>query len=187
MGQAVEKTIENIQQIKENDISNLIVIVFSDEATAFAERAEFVKMQKEYLIEMEDVVVVTKDEKDEIKLHQALNLTPSGAVGGSFWGLLISFLFLNPVAGAAFGAGADALSGKLDDIGINDKFMKDLAETFTPGTSALFVLVRKATPDKVLDGLKGSKGKILQTSLNKDIEEELRKVLEDKVTVLVQQ
>ena len=99
-------------------------------------------------------------------------------MGGSFWGLLIGFLFLNPLAGAAVGAGAGALSGKLADIGINDKFMKDLGETFTPGTSALFVLVRKATPDKVLDGLKGFKGKIIQTSLTKDKEEDLRKVLE---------
>ena len=99
-------------------------------------------------------------------------------MGGSFWGMLIGFLFLNPLAGAAVGAGAGALSGKFADIGINDAFMKDLAETFTPGTSALFVLVRKSTPDKVLDGLKGFKGKVLQTSLTKDKEEELRKVLE---------
>ena len=159
-------------------MSNLIVIGFSDESTAFSMRAELVKMQKEYLLEMEDVVVVTKDEKDQVKLHQAVNLTASGAVGGSFWGLLIGFLFLNPLAGAAVGAGAGALSGKLADIGINDKFMKDLGETFTSGTSALFVLVRKATPDKVLDGLKGFKGKIIQTSLTKDKEEALRKVLE---------
>jgi uncharacterized membrane protein len=159
-------------------MSNLIVIGFNDESTAFAMRAELVKMQKEYLLEMEDVVVVTKDEKDQVKLHQAVNLTASGAVGGSFWGLLIGFLFLNPLAGAAVGAGAGALSGKLADIGINDKFMKDLGETFTPATSALFVLVRKATPDKVLEGLKGFKGKIIQTSLTKDKEEELRKVLE---------
>jgi uncharacterized membrane protein len=135
-------------------------------------------MQKDYLIEMEDVVVVTKDEKDKVKLHQAVNLTASGAVGGSFWGMLIGFLFLNPLAGAAIGAGAGALGGKLSDIGINDKFMKELAETFTPGTSALFVLVRKSTPDKVLDRLKGFKGKVLQTSLTKDREEDLRRVLE---------
>jgi uncharacterized membrane protein len=159
-------------------MSNLIVIGFDDESTAFSMRAELVKMQKEYLIEMEDVVVVTKDDNDKVKLHQAVNLTASGAVSGSFWGLLIGFLFLNPIAGAAVGAGAGALGGKLADIGINDDFMKDLAETFTPGTSALFVLVRKATPDKVLDGLKGFKGKVLQTSLTKDKEEELRKVLE---------
>jgi uncharacterized membrane protein len=44
-------------------------------------QAKLAKMQKEYLIEMEDVVVVTKDEKDKIKLHQAVNLTASGAMG----------------------------------------------------------------------------------------------------------
>ena len=159
-------------------MSNLVVIGFDDETTAFEMRAELAKMQKEYLIEMEDVVVVTKDENDKVKLHQAVNLTASGAVGGTFWGMLIGFLFLNPLAGAAVGAGAGALSGKLADIGINDQFMKDLGETFKPGTSALFVLVRKATPDKVLEGLKKFKGTVIQTSLTKDKEEELQKVLE---------
>jgi len=159
-------------------MSNLVVIGFDDEATAFSMRAELAKMQKEYLIEMEDVVVVTKDEKDKIKLHQAVNLTASGAMGGGFWGMLIGMVFFNPLLGAAVGAGAGALSGKLADIGVSDTFMKELGETLTPGTSALFVLVRKATPDKVLEGLKGIKGKILQTSLTKDKEEELRKVLE---------
>ncbi len=159
-------------------MSNLVVIGFEDEASAFEMRAELAKMQKEYLIEMEDIVVVTKDEDDKVKLHQAVNLTATGAVGGSFWGMLIGFLFLNPLAGAAIGAGAGALSGKLSDIGINDKFMKELADTFRPGSSALFVLVRKATPDKVLEGLKNFKGKVLQTSLTKDKEDELRQVLE---------
>jgi uncharacterized membrane protein len=80
--------------------------------------------------------------------------------------------------GAAVGAGAGALSGKLSDIGISDKFIKELGETITPGSSALFVLVRKATPDKVLEALKGFKGKILKTSLTADKEEALREVLE---------
>jgi len=159
-------------------MSNLVVIGFDDEHTAFAMRAELAKMQKEYLIEMEDVVVVTKDDKDKVKLYQAHNLTAAGAAGGTFWGMLIGMVFLNPLLGAAVGAGAGAISGKLSDIGVSDKFMKELGETFTPGTSALFVLVRKATPDKVLAGLKGFKGKVLQTSLTKDKEEELRKVLE---------
>ena len=159
-------------------MSNLVVMGFDDETTAFAMRAELAKMQKEYLIDMEDVVVVTKDEKDKVKLHQAVNLTASGAVGGSFWGMLIGMVFLNPLLGAAVGAGAGALSGKLADIGVSDNFMKELGETLTPGTSALFVLVRKATPDKVLEGLKGFKGRVIQTSLTKDKEEELRKVLE---------
>ena len=159
-------------------MSNLVVVGFEDEHTAFAMRAELAKLQKEYLIEMEDVVVVTKNEKGKVKLHQAVNLTAAGAVGGTFWGMLIGLIFLNPLLGAAVGAGAGAISGKLSDIGISDKFMKELAETFKPGSSALFVLVRRSTPDKVLDQLKGFQGKVLKTSLSADKEEELRKVLE---------
>ena len=159
-------------------MSNLVVIGFEDEHTAFEMRAELVKLQKDYLIEMEDVVVVTKDEKGKVKLHQAVNLTAVGAVGGSFWGMLIGMIFLNPLLGAAVGAGAGALSGKLRDIGIDNNFIKELGETITPGSSALFVLVRKSTPDKVLEELKGFKGKILKTSLTADKEEAWREALE---------
>lgn len=159
-------------------MSELVVIGFQDEHTAFQLRAELAKLQKEYLIDMEDVVVVTKDEKGKVKLHQAVNLTAAGAVGGTFWGMLIGLIFLNPLLGAAVGAGAGALSGKLSDVGISDKFMKELGETLTAGTSVLFVLVRKATPDKVLEQLKGFQGKVLKTSLTADKEEKLREVLE---------
>jgi uncharacterized membrane protein len=137
-------------------------------------------MQKEYLIDMEDVVVVTKDDKGKVKLHHAQNLTALGAVSGGFWGMLIGPIFLNPLLGAAVGAGAGAVSGALSDIGISNDMMKGLADSFKPGCSAVFVLVRKATGDKVLEGLKEftGKGKVLQTSLAKDKEEELRAVIE---------
>ena len=161
-------------------MSNLIVISFKDEQTAFGMRAELAKMQKEYLIEMDDVVVVTKDDEGKVKLHQAQNLTAVGAVSGGFWGTLIGLIFLNPLLGAAVGAGAGAVSGALTDIGINNDMMKSFAAGFKPGCSALFVLVRKATGDKVLAGLSEftGKGKVLQTSLTKDKEEELRAVIE---------
>ncbi len=162
-------------------MSDLVAVLFNDETTAFEMRAELAKMQKEYLIEMEDAVVVTKDATGKVKLHQATNLTLAGATSGGFWGLLLGMIFLNPLLGMAVGAGAGALSGKFVDLGIDDQMMKDLADSFTPGSSALFVLVRKATPDKVLEGLKefAGKGKILRTSLKKDNEETLREALEN--------
>ena len=161
-------------------MSDLIAITFDDETTAFTMRAELAKMQKEYLIDMGDVVVVTKDDKGKVKLHQAQNLTALGALSGGFWGMLIGLLFLNPLLGAAVGAGAGALSGKLSDVGVDDNFMKELADSFKPGCAAVFVLIRKATTDKVLEALKEfhGKGKVLKTSLNKDEEAELRKVIE---------
>ncbi|HSI14869.1 MAG TPA: DUF1269 domain-containing protein [Chthoniobacter sp.] len=157
-------------------MSNLIVIGFNNEADAFEMRAALAKLQAQYLIEMEDAVVVTRDAKGKVQLHQAINLTAAGAVSGGFWGMLIGMLFLNPLIGIAVGASSGALSGKLSDIGINDQFMKDLGATLTEGTSALFVLVRKSTPDKVLEALKpfAGKGRVLQSSLTKDKEDELR-------------
>ena len=161
-------------------MSNLIVVVFNDEVTAFEMRTALMKMQKEYLIELEDAVVVTRDRSGKTKLDQAVNLTSAGAIGGGFWGMLIGLIFLNPLLGAALGAGAGALSGKFTDIGVNDKMMKEIGQSFTPGSSGLFLLVRKATVDKVLAGLKdfAGKGKLFQTSLNKDDENALRQALE---------
>ena len=114
-------------------MSNLIVIGFNNEADAFEMRAALAKLQAQYLIEMEDAVVVTRDAKGKVQLHQAVNLTAAGAVSGAFWGMLIGMLFLNPLLGAAMGAGFGALSGKLADLGINDQFMKDLGATLTAG------------------------------------------------------
>lgn len=159
-------------------MSDLVVIGFKDEQKAFELRAELAKLQKEYLIDMEDIVVVTKDDKGKTRLHQSVNLTAAGAVSGSFWGLLIGMIFFNPLLGVAIGAGAGAISGKLRDIGIDDNFIKELSESFKPDSSSVFILVRKATPDKLLEKLKGFKGKVLQTSLSADKEEALRKVLE---------
>ena len=78
-------------------MSDLLVIAFNNEADGFELRTELVKMQQEYLIELEDAVVVTRDADGKVKLHQAVNLTAAGAVGGGFWGTLVGLLFLNPL------------------------------------------------------------------------------------------
>lgn len=83
-------------------------------------------------------------------------------------------IFLNPLLGLAVGA----LSGALSDVGIDDRFMKELAFSMTPNSSVLFVLARKATPDKVLEELKGTGGKILKASLSNEDEAKLRAALD---------
>ena len=158
-------------------MSTLVVIGYDDEFKAQEVRLKLRKLQKVYLIDLEDAVVAVKDAKGKIKLHQAINLTAAGAIGGGFWGSLIGLIFLNPLLGAAVGATAGAVSGALADVGIDDKFMKELASNMNPGSSALFVLVRKATPDKVLAELEGSGGKVLKTSLSHDDEAKLQAAL----------
>lgn len=155
-------------------MSTLVVVGYDDQFKAEEIRLALKKMQQEYLIDLEDAVVAVKDQEGKVRLHQAVNTTAAGALSGGFWGALIGMIFLNPLLGMAVGAGAGAVSGALTDVGINDQFMKDLAETMQPGSSTLFVLVRKVTPDKVLEQLKGTGGKILKTSLSHEDEAKLQ-------------
>ena len=147
-------------------MSDLVVIAFPTEEKAEEVRQKLLTMQKEYLIELGDAVIAAKDAQGRIKLNQLLNTTTTGAVSGAFWGTLIGLIFLMPLAGAALGAASGSLSGYLTDVGINDKWMKETATAIQPGTAALFVLVRKVTADKVLEGLKGEGGTVLKTSLD---------------------
>jgi uncharacterized membrane protein len=158
-------------------MSTLIAVAYEDPFKAEEVRLKLQRMQKAYLIDLDDAVVATKNAKGKIKLDQYHNLTALGALSGGFWGMLIGLLFLNPLFGLAVGAAAGAVSGALRDVGINDQFMKDLADTMKPNTSALFVLVRKMTPDRVLEELKGTGGRILQTSLSHEESDRLQDAL----------
>ena len=158
-------------------MSTLVVVSYDQEFQAEEVRLKLRKLQKDYLIDLEDAVVATKDAKGKVKLHQAMNLTGAGALSGGFWGALIGLIFMMPLLGAAVGASAGAVSGALTDLGIDDKFMKDLAEQMQPGGSLLFVLAHGATPDKVMEELQGTGGKILKTSLTHEDEAKLQAVL----------
>jgi len=140
------------------------VVGYDEPHKADEVRLKLQKLQSEYLLDLEDVVVAVKNEEGKVKLHQAGNLFSDRAFPGGFCGSLTSLILLNAAAGAA--------SGALTDVGINDHFMRELAATLIPGSSALFVLVRRASPDRerVLEELKGSGGKILKTSLSHEDE-----------------
>jgi len=159
-------------------MSTFVAIAYDDPIKAQEVRLELIKLQSEYLIDMEDAVVAVKDKDGKVKLHQAINLTATGAVSGGFFGTLIGMLFLNPLLGLAVGASAGAISGALSDAGINDKFMKDLANGMQPNSSVLFVLIRKVTADKVVADVSKFGGTVLQTSLSHQDEDKLQAALD---------
>ncbi|WP_442484210.1 DUF1269 domain-containing protein [Aeoliella sp. SH292] len=158
-------------------MATLVIIGYESEVKAEEVRLALIKLQKDYLIDLADAVVVVRDADGKVKLRQMYNLTAAGAVGGGFWGTLVGILFLNPLFGLAVGAGAGAISGALQDIGINDDMMRKMAETLKPGTAALCVLVRQMTEDKVLDEIKPFGGTVIRTSLSHEDEDKLRAAL----------
>ncbi len=158
-------------------MATLAVIGYENDVKAEEVRLTLIKMQKEYLIDLIDAVVVVRDDKGKVKLRQMHNLTAGGALSGGFWGMLIGILFLNPLFGFAVGAAAGAISGALSDVGINDAFMKKLAETLKPGTAALCVLVHSMTPDKVVEEIQQFGGTVIKTNLSHEDEAKLRAAL----------
>ena len=160
-----------------NLMSDLVFIAFPTEQKAEEVRQRVLSLQREYLIELGDAVVVVKDEKGHVKLNQMMNLTAAGAATGALWGTLIGFIFLAPLIGTALGAASGALGGKLSDVGINDEFMRKAAGALQPNTAGLFLLIRKMTTDKVLADLKGVGGVLMSTSFDESKEAALREAL----------
>lgn len=159
-------------------MANLVAIAYPDEHRAAEVMSTLKRLQSEYLIDLEDSCYVTKDANDKIKLHQAVNLTASGAATGALWGTLIGLLFLFPLGGMIAGAAGGALSGKLSDYGIDDNFMKSLSGEMKPGSSAIFMLVRRATMDKVGPELAKFGGTLMHTSLSKEAEAKYQAMLD---------
>jgi uncharacterized membrane protein len=167
-------------------MSDLIAVGFKGEHTADQVLNKLQALQKEYLIDLEDACVVVRDQAGQVHLKQSINLTRVGAaaggIRGAMWGTLIGLLFLNPLlglaAGAAVGAGTGALAGRLSDFGIDDNFIRSVGATIEPGSSALFVLVRSVTADRVLPELRPFEGTVLRTSLSNEQEARLRQALQ---------
>ncbi|WP_438751616.1 DUF1269 domain-containing protein [Pararhizobium sp. O133] len=159
-------------------MSDLIAIVYPTETKAEEVRQRLFELQKEYLIQLGDAVIAVKADNGKVKLNQLVNATAAGATSGSFWGLLVGMLFLNPLVGVAVGAASGAIGGALTDVGINDAFMKDLASNLQPGNAALFVLIREMTADKVLKEISSFGGVVLKTSLDETKEQVLRDALQ---------
>lgn len=155
-------------------MSDLIAIAYDDAATANNVREKVFGLQKENLIELEDAVVVECKNDGKIKLHQSRSNAGMGAAGGALWGGLIGLIFLMPLLGAAIGAGAGAMAGAAADVGVDDDFMRELGEKLKPGSAALFLLVAKATPDKVVPQLAKLGGKLMKTSLSNEQEVQLK-------------
>jgi uncharacterized membrane protein len=155
-------------------MSDLVVFAFKND-TGAQEMAEAVKgLQKQELIKLEDAAIVVRRQDGKAKVKQAQSLVGAGALGGAFWGMLIGLLFWMPWLGLAIGALSGAVAGHFSDIGIDDKFIKDVGNTIEPGQSALFLLIAEWTEDRVLDELDAFDAEVLRTSLSKEDEEKLK-------------
>ncbi len=175
-------------------MSELICIAFKDSSTADRELNELRAMEKEYVLDLEDAVIVVRDPDGKVHLKQCVDVfggaTTHGVSLGMLWGGLIGLLFMNPLVGLlgsiAGGAGGGAITvaasehGLLSDYGIPDNFIRGIGSTILPGTSAIFLLIRNFDQDKLSARISQYEGTILKTSLSTEQEEKLRVALSNQ-------
>lgn len=158
-------------------MSELVAIAFETEEEAFALRERLARLQAERLVLLEDSVVVARGSDGRVVLHQEGKQTARGVVSGTFWGAFVGLLFGVPWLGLVGGAAAGAAAGRLLDHGIDDGFMRELGETLTRGTAALFVLVDAEASWDVVEHLGSHGGQVLRTTLSASDEARLRAAL----------
>ncbi|HEY4427122.1 MAG TPA: DUF1269 domain-containing protein [Solirubrobacteraceae bacterium] len=158
-------------------MATLIAIGYDDEGVADDAAEEVKRLSQDLIIQPDAVAVIRRDADGDYHVNTNHHAVGLGASWGMFWGLLFGILFFVPVFGMAVGAGMGALFGKIEKGGINKEFQQQVRDMVKPGTSALFLIVEKVTPDKAVEALSKFGGTVLKSSLSREQEEQLQEAL----------
>jgi uncharacterized membrane protein len=162
-------------------MSDLIVLTFENDEEATQVMKTIKSLRKESFISLDDTAVVVKDQEGKIHVKNEIDRgIKLGAGVGSLMGLFLGMLFGGPIGAMLLGGAGGALVGKLTDMGVDQKFVKQLKEELEPGSSALFLLVRDAHTNAAMAALRPYKGTVYHTTLGPEAEEELQRVLKDR-------
>jgi uncharacterized membrane protein len=158
-------------------MSTLVAIGYPDETTATAAAEEAHRLARDLIIQPDAIAAISRDAEGKFHVHTSHQPVGGGATWGMFWGLLFGMIFFIPFLGMAVGAGLGALMGKVAKSGIDKAFQDQVRDLVQPGTSALFLVLEKVTPDKAVDALGRFGGTVLKSSLSKQAEADLQDAL----------
>lgn len=160
-------------------MATLVAIAYPDQVTAEEARTTVQSLEADLVIQADQVAAISCDEQGKYHVtttHGGAS-TGGGAVWGGFWGFLFGLIFFVPFFGLAVGAGFGALFGHLGENAIDKEFQEQVRDKVKPGTSALFMIIEQATPDKAISALKQYGGTVIKTSLSEEDTAKLQEAL----------
>jgi uncharacterized membrane protein len=157
-------------------MSDLIVVAFEHFDDARSAMRELREIEGQHQIKFEDTAIVerTPDGKLHVK-NEVSGATETGAAVGAFLGAFLMLFF--PVVGLVLGAAGGAAVGAMFKTGVEKSFVNEVKEKLSPGRSALFLVIKEGSTDALIATLEPFKAEVIQTNLEADAEEELRRVL----------
>jgi uncharacterized membrane protein len=166
-------------------MATLVAIGYPDQGTAEQARETVQRLEADLIVQADQVASISRDPEGKYHVHttHSGSSASGGAVWGGFWGLLFGLLFFIPFAGWAMGAGMGALFGHMGKKGIDKAFQEQVRDQLQPGTSALFMVIEKVTPDKAIAALEQYHGTVIKTSLSDEDTKRLQEALQQPEAV----
>lgn len=180
-------------------MAELIVVGFKNQMYRASEVLnELLSMNDDWVLDLHDAVAVYRDFNGKLRVDQSYQMTTGqGAALGGLWGLLIGATLAIPftggasaaaaagaiaagaAGGTALGAGLGAMDAESwkDEFGIPEDFVQQVSVLIQPGDSAIYAILRVGNPDIVADRFRGYGGTILRTTLSRDQQAKVEKVL----------
>jgi uncharacterized membrane protein len=158
-------------------MADLVAIGYPDESTGVEAMRTAEELAADLIIQPDQIAAIIRHKDGKFQVITNHHEVGGGAAWGGFWGLFFGLIFFVPVLGLAVGAGMGALMGKFAKSGIDKEFEAQVREMLKPGTSALFMVVEKVTPDKAIAALSQYGGTVLKSSLPADTEQLLQEEL----------
>jgi uncharacterized membrane protein len=165
------------EEERTSEMATLVAIGYPDQITAHAAAEEAHRLATDLIIEPDAIAVITRDNDGKFHVTTSHHAVGGGATWGMFWGFLFGVLFFVPFFGMAVGAGLGAVMGKVAKSAIDKQFETQVREMLAPGTSALFLVVEKVTPDRAVEALSKYGGTVLKSSMSREQEAELQNAL----------
>lgn len=173
---------EQDERDERDDGHQILVIALDKPSRASELLLALSNLAREGKVQMHDAVIVAKDDEGRSRIVQTVDVTPArGALAGTWWGMLGGLLVGGPLflATALGGAAAGALYGKLVDHGLDDGWVKQMAQWVEPGRSALLLLVEAGFDHAVITELGRFEGigNVAYTTLPLAVREEIERAL----------
>ncbi|MCX4985305.1 DUF1269 domain-containing protein [Streptomyces sp. NBC_00572] len=160
-------------------MSELIVLGYDDRAVANRAFDAVQKLEGSHVIELTGLAIVSVDADGKTHVDTPARRKGEAALSataGALWGMVFGMIILTPGIGVV-GAAVGGLIGKLNQMGVDNKFRDKVQSLLAPGSSAVVVMASKVTEDKFAAAVEQFGGTVLKTSLSEESERELAEQL----------
>ena len=157
--------------------TEIAIVTFDDMQKAKEVLASLKHMEKEELVELEDAVVIVKDEHGKLKVKETKDLTTGkGAAKGGVVGLVVGLMLGGPIGGLLLGSLAGALAGKSIDLGVSNEKVEAVSESMADASSALLVQIKSGNKDALAAMVRQSGGELHEVSVTEEVASEVSEV-----------